>query len=231
MLEDCMRIKYTVTTSSCPHCGKLLKMENTLWYILLSILFLPIAIIYFVYIFVKGNLESELTYVPSVGNPFKKCPQCGAIVKINDKTPYEELLPEKKHIYDNRDSFNTCYISKTALIVFGVTSLLIFSSGSLDFVVGCISIVVAIISFLVLHSSKKRCKEIINEAKQKKLSTDKDINIKTDKNITKTLNNDPISTPKNYEEQSVNFCRKCGAKLFENSNFCSKCGTKIYQDK
>ena len=246
-----MRINYTVTTSSCPNCGKNLKIENTLVYLLLIIIFFPLAIIYGIYWYVKTDLEGKLTYVPNVGNPFKICPKCGANVRINDKKLYQELSVDKKYIYDNRDAFQKCYIAKTMAIVFGLTSLLIFSGGELDFTVGCISIPVAIASFIAFKSSKNKCQEIINEAKSKIIfQTESNQTHQTSQNYTpqQKVYQDTIitqnytTTPKPRDDnhsktssniqndkpqQSSHFCRICGNKLTEDSVFCSKCGTKI----
>ena len=60
-------------------------------------------------------------------------------------------------------------------IVFGLTSLLIFSSASLDFTVGCISIPLAVVSFVVFQISKKKCQELTIKAKSKGTSTVKTI--------------------------------------------------------
>ena len=56
-------------------------------------------------------------------------------------------------------------------IVFGLMSLLIFSDASLDFIVACISIPLAIVSFIVFQISKKKCQELTNDAKLKETST------------------------------------------------------------
>ena len=166
-----MRIKYTITTTSCPNCGRTLKMENTLVYLFLTILLFPLAIIYVIYLFGRTSLESKLAYIPHVGNPFKKCPQCGTRVRINDKKSYEELSPAQRYIYQNRAIFQTCYITKAMAIVFGLTSLLIFSDTSLNFIVVCISIPMAVVSFCIFQISKKKCQELTNDAKLKEKQT------------------------------------------------------------
>ena len=107
-----MRINYTITTTSCPNCGKTLKVENTLLYLLLVMLFFPIAIIYGIYFWGRLSLESKLAFIPTVGNPFKTCSKCGAKVRINDKMLYKELSPDQRYIYNNRAIFHTCYITK-----------------------------------------------------------------------------------------------------------------------
>ena len=40
----------------------------------------------------------------------------------------------------------------------------------------------------------------------------------------------PVSTPAANHTPQVLFCRKCGAKLIENSQFCRKCGAKIVKE-
>ena len=107
-----MRIKYTVTTKSCPNCGKTLKMENTLVYLLLTIMFFSIAIIYGIYFWGRASLEGKLAYIPSVGNSFKICSKCGAKVRVKDKMLYEELSSAQRYIYENRTVFQICYITK-----------------------------------------------------------------------------------------------------------------------
>lgn len=166
-----MRINYTITTKSCPNCGKTLKMENTLVYLLLAILFFPLAIVYGIYFWGRASLEGKLAYIPSVGNPFKMCSKCGAKVRVKDKMLYEELSPSQRYIYENRAVFQTCYITKAMAIVFGLMSLLIFSDASLDFIVACISIPLAVVSFVVFQISKKKCQELTNNAKSKDTST------------------------------------------------------------
>ena len=176
-----MRIRYTITTTSCPNCGRTLKMENTLVDLFLTILLFPLAIIYVIYFFGRTSLEGKLAYIPHVGNPFKKCPQCGTRVKINDKKSYEELSPAQRYIYQNRAIFQTCYITKAMAIVFGLTSLLIFSDTSLDFIVACISIPMAVVSFCIFQISKKKCQELTNNAKLKEKQTIENTDVEENK--------------------------------------------------
>lgn len=185
-----MRINYTVTTTSCPNCGKTLKMENTLVYLLFAILLFPLAIIYGIYFWGKASLEGKLAYIPRVGNPFKICSKCGTKVRINDKKLYEELTQSQRYIYQNRVIFQTCYITKAMAIVFGLTSLLIFSKASLDFIVACISIPIAVISFLIFQISKNKCQELTNNAKLKENPTADNTNLDERKYASQGSNED-----------------------------------------
>ena len=201
-----MRINYTVTTTSCPNCGKTLKMENTLVYLLLAIMLFPLAIIYGIYFWGRACLEGKLAYIPSVGNPFKICSKCGAKVRINDKKLYEELSPAQRYIYENRIVFQTCYITKAMAIVFGLMSLLIFSDASLDFIVACISIPLAAVSFVVFQTSKKKCQELTNNAKLKETPTVENINPNEDKFVSQRA--EKVEPPK------VKTCKKSFSEMF-----------------
>lgn len=201
-----MRIKYTITTKSCPNCGKTLKMENTLVYLLLAILFFPLAIIYGIYFWGRASLEGKLAYIPSVGNPFKICSKCGAKVRVKDKMLYEELSLSQRYIYENRAVFQTCYITKAMAIVFGLMSLLIFSDASLDFIVACISIPLAIVSFIVFQISKKKCKELTNDAKLKETSTVENVNSDENKFVSQGA--------EKAEPQKTNTSKKSFSEMF-----------------
>ena len=150
-----MAIKYTVTTYSCPCCGKRLKTENDSLGILLLPLF-PFVLIWLLYYVVRNFMNEKIFKIkyPFVGNPYKVCPKCGEKVKINQyKTLPEELGPKEFDIYSRRWAYRLSYITGTACIILALLSLLLFSSSDIDYITGLIAVLLLPIAILILSIS------------------------------------------------------------------------------
>lgn len=86
---------YHIIRKSCPNCGKVLKTENELSYILLTII---TAFTYLIWLWGASILEKIFKYnLVKMGSPIKPCPKCGVLVNMQDKKEWGELtLLQKK---------------------------------------------------------------------------------------------------------------------------------------
>ena len=237
-----MKIEYTVTTTSCPMCNKVLKTQTSLVYYLLTLLFLPLAILYFIYFWMKFYLEDKIGAVPSVGNPFRECPRCGATVRINDKSLYEELSFEDRYIYDHRVFFYLCYITAPLVIVGGLLGLCLFSDNDVDVMVGGISVITAVASLLSFLLLRIKCKRIVEEAKVAKsyMAARSEMPAANPADCSKkSAQERGGDNESNYREPSTFYqskppssgvqrlCQRCGAAADKSSLFCCRCGAKL----
>ncbi|MFA6935854.1 MAG: hypothetical protein WCQ75_00765 [Bacilli bacterium] len=104
-----MSIRYTVTTSSCPHCGHVLKRESDfsiLWILLMlgtcfTALFWVIAIAILKSIFKYDGIK--------MGSPFIKCPNCNKTVKTGEAYEWGSINKEYKRNWAFRNWMRFAY--------------------------------------------------------------------------------------------------------------------------
>lgn len=89
------KMKYTITTYSCPHCHKIIKRENT------AFAFLLIIVIYWVIAHAIMKLLYKDYYIVKVGESTESCPHCNNPISTG-KIEYNRLNEDDKKNYDFR---------------------------------------------------------------------------------------------------------------------------------
>lgn len=146
------RIKCTMTTYSCPHCGRVLKQEGdtTLLWIFLMIftMFIPLF-------WIIGNciLNAIFKYDSvELGSPFIICPRCGNKVKMGKKNEWGLLTKVEKLDWAFRNKMKVCYVlggtSLFCLIIplFGAWQ----SSHQTDRTIAIVMLIIAILSIGII---------------------------------------------------------------------------------
>ena len=206
------KIRYTITTSttSCPHCGYVLKKKtrgaltpiiSCLWFITLPIL-IPYAIIKFV-----GLGAPD---IPKIGPKMITCPNCSLPIRT-DNLAIEDLKPEESVTFHFRIWFYVSYVLGTilsfTLLYLLIDGLPIVSIGGLIALLSLLGVLTIILTYRL---------QLVNCNKHT-----------FQKNVTQ---NKPImksQIPNVNDTNEYFYCRKCGNKLLADSQFCDKCGTKI----
>lgn len=93
-----MAIRYTVTTSSCPHCGHVLKREGYPIGTLLIVLFTGfLALLWYIAIPILNKIFDYESV--KMGSPYIRCPHCNGVVKTDEaiewgsyKTKYKKKI-------------------------------------------------------------------------------------------------------------------------------------------
>ena len=89
------KMKYTITTYSCPHCHKIIKRENT------AFAFLLIIVIYWVIADAIMQILYKDYYPVKVGESTESCPHCNNPISTG-KIEYNRLNEDDKKNYDFR---------------------------------------------------------------------------------------------------------------------------------
>lgn len=145
-----MRIVYSETIYQCPHCDKTLKDENGLFNFLISVILFPVFILSIPfkisrYVFSEFILSAQ---IPKVGNPYVKCPKCGAKVDLGIYKSYSSLCGIEKFWYDRRAIFRLIYISGGLLIISLLLGFLLLSHSPFDRIFGTVSLCVSPVLFI-----------------------------------------------------------------------------------
>ncbi len=85
------KMKYTITTYSCPHCHKIIKRENT------AFAFLLIIVIYWVIADAIMQILYKDYYPVKVGESTESCPHCNNPISTG-KIEYNRLNEDDKKI-------------------------------------------------------------------------------------------------------------------------------------
>lgn len=104
-----MAIRYTVTTSSCPHCGKVLKRESdfsVLWLLLMvCTCFMALS-----WVIARAIINSIFKYeYVKMGSPYIECPGCGRKVNTGEAIEWGSLNKDYKRNWAFRNMMRVCY--------------------------------------------------------------------------------------------------------------------------
>lgn len=158
-------MRYTVTTSSCPHCGKVLKRKSSFSILGLFLMFSTLftAMFWVIGIIVLNDIFKYESV--KLGSPFIICPRCGNKVITGEATEWGLLSKEDKRNWAFRNKMRLCYVlSGTVLFcliipLFGAWQ----STHQSDRTVAIIMLMVAILSIciigFILHLRKKSYNE------------------------------------------------------------------------
>ena len=103
-----MAIRYTVTTSSCPHCGHVLKREGyPIGTLLLMVCTAFLALLWFIAIAILNKIFNYESV--KVGSPYIRCPNCDNLVKTNEAFEWGSYKTEFKKNWAFRNWMRVCY--------------------------------------------------------------------------------------------------------------------------
>ncbi len=142
-----MAIRYTVTTYTCPKCGRVLKRDNDLWTFLIfivtfgTVLFWVAgwALINFVY-----ERYDNLRYT-RLGNREKQCPRCGLMVCMSQGSEWITLDNNAQKSWAFR-RFYTLALIFSGFMVGGLVLQLTWISS---YIAGIIFLIIFLISLLI----------------------------------------------------------------------------------
>ena len=145
-------IRYTVTTSSCSHCGYVLKRQSSfsiLWFLLMictcfTALFWVIGISILNAIFKYESVK--------LGSPFITCPRCGSKVITGEANEWGLLSREDKQNWAFRNKMRLCYVLSGTILfcliipLFGAWQ----STHQSDRTIALVMLIVAILSVCII---------------------------------------------------------------------------------
>lgn len=103
-----MAIRYTVTTSSCPHCGHVLKREGyPIGILLLMICTAFLALLWYIAIPILNKIFNYESV--KMGSPYIRCPHCNKLVRTNEAFEWGSFKTEYKKNWAFRNWMRTCY--------------------------------------------------------------------------------------------------------------------------
>lgn len=111
-----MAIRYTVTTSSCPHCGKVLKRESD-FSVLWLLLMVCTCFMALFWVIARAIINSIFKYeYVKMGSPYIECPGCGRKVNTGEAIEWGSLNKDYKRNWAFRNMMRICYtLGGTAL--------------------------------------------------------------------------------------------------------------------
>lgn len=104
-----MAIRYTVTTSSCPHCGKVLKRESD-FSVLWLLLMVCTCFMALFWVIARAIINSIFKYeYVKMGSPYIECPGCGRKVNTGEAIEWGSLNKDYKRNWAFRNMMRVCY--------------------------------------------------------------------------------------------------------------------------
>lgn len=104
-----MAIRYTVTTSSCPHCGKVLKRESD-FSVLWLLLMVCTCFMALFWVIARAIINSIFKYeYVKMGSPYIECPGCGRKVNTGEAVEWGSLNKDYKRNWAFRNMMRVCY--------------------------------------------------------------------------------------------------------------------------
>ena len=147
-----MAIRYTVTTSSCPHCGRVIKQTSdfSFAWLLLMIFTAFMALFWVIGIaIIRAVFKNEIL---KMGSPLIDCPHCGRKINTGEKTEWADFDTLQKKSWSYKTLIRLCYaLSGTILFciiipLFGAWT----SKHESDVIIAIVLLVIAIISLGII---------------------------------------------------------------------------------
>ncbi len=151
-----MKIEYSILNYNCPKCRYTVKQENTLLYILIGMMFLPITLLYGITLplwsFIK-NLVLKYLFndqeVVRLGNKTKKCPICQCEVPIRIGLEWAERSIDEMKSWAYRRIYRLIIILLYCVFWGLIAQLVWFSPHSSDKQVTLVILEITVCLFLV----------------------------------------------------------------------------------